>query len=164
MPMANKRRKGDEERPPMADGMLDPLDNFVGRFRMMCGGDHVMVGPPGGCTDDPKVSMDRQVIQVIGPARGMTLGLCASNWYFDVPHSLPSHERHKFMRDMQAMLAGLLNRDFATVEIASYSSIIEFARAVEARWPCPQATATRERLEARQPRDEGQERRRRVSV
>jgi hypothetical protein len=58
-----------------------------------------------------------------------------------------------FMRDMQALLAGLLNRDFATVEIASYSSIIEFARAVEARWPCPQATATRERLEARQRHD-----------
>jgi hypothetical protein len=162
MPMANKRRKGDEERLPMADGIVDPLDNFVGRFRMMCGGDHVMVGPPGGCADDPKVSMDRQVIQVIGPARGMTQALCASNWYFDVPRSLP--ERHHFMRDMQALLAGLLNRDFATVEIASYSSIIEFARAVEARWPCPQATATRERLEARQPQDEGQERRRRVSV
>ena len=93
--------------------------------------------------------VDRQVVQVIGPARGQTQALCASNWYFDVPYSLPSHERHKFARDMQAILAGLLNRDFATVEIAPYS-MIEFARAVEARWPCPQATATRERLEARQ--------------
>jgi hypothetical protein len=161
--MANKGRKR-EERSPMSDGMLDPLDNFVGRFRIMCGGDHVMVGPPGGCADDPKASMGRQVIQVVGPARGMTRGLCASNWYFNVPHLLPSHERHQFMRDTQAILAGLLNRDFATVEIAPYSSIIEFARAIEARWPCPQATATRERLEARQRQDEAQERRRRVSV
>ena len=83
----------------------------------------------------------------------------ASNWYFDVPHSLPSDQRHKFMQDMQAILAGLLNRDFVTVEIAPYS-MIEFARAVEARWPCPQATATRERLEARQRHDEHEERKR----
>jgi TorA maturation chaperone TorD len=64
------------------------------------------------------------------------------------------------MSDMQAILAGLLNRDFATVEIAPYS-MIEFARAVEARWPCPQATATRERLETWQRHDEDQERCRR---
>jgi hypothetical protein len=152
MPMANKRRKADEERPPMADGMLEPLDNFVGRFRMMCGGDHVMVGPPGGCADDPKASMDRQAIQVIGPARGSTQGLCASNWYSMFRTPCQAYERHKFMRDMQAILAGLLNRDFATVEIAPYS-MIEFARAVEGRWPCAQATATRERLEARQRHD-----------
>jgi len=76
--------------------------------------------------------MDRQVIQVIGPARGQTRGLCVSNWYFDVPHSLPGNEGHKYMRDTQAILAGLLNRDFPTVEIAPYG-IIEFARAVEAR-------------------------------
>jgi hypothetical protein len=53
--------------------------------------------------------MDRQVIQVIGPARGQTRGLCVSNWYFDVPHSLPGNEGHKYMRDTQAILAGLLN-------------------------------------------------------
>jgi len=64
------------------------------------------------------------------------------------------------MRDMQALLAGLLNRDFASVEIAPYS-MIEFTRAVEARWPCPQATATRERLEAQQGYDDDQECRRR---
>ena len=75
------------------------------------------------------------MIQVIGPARGSTKGLCVSNWYFDLPHSLPSYERHNFLRDTQAILAGLLQRDFGTVEIAPYS-VIEFARAVEARWPC----------------------------
>jgi hypothetical protein len=52
-----------------------------------------------------------------------------------------------------------LNRDFATVEITH--DVILFARAVETRWPCPQATATRERLEAQQRYDEDQERRRR---
>src|SRR5438045_1676109 len=119
----------------MPDGMLEPLDNFVGRFRMMCGGDHVMVGPPGGCADDPKASMDRQAIQVIGPARGSTQGLCASNWYSMFRTPCQAYERHKFMRDMQAILARLLNRDFASVEIAPYS-MIEFARAVEGRWPC----------------------------
>ena len=138
--------------------MLDPMDSFVGRFRMLCGGDHVIVGPPGGCANDPKASMDRQVIQLIGPARGQTQSLAVSNWYFDVPHSLPSHERHNFMRDTQAILAGLLNRDFATVEIAP-SSLIEFGRVLEARWPCPQATAIRERLEARQRHEDDQERR-----
>src|SRR5215831_4703100 len=70
-----------------------------------------------------------------------------SNWHFDVPHSLPSDQRHSFMRDTQAILAGLLNRDFTTVEIAPYS-MIEFARAVEARWPCAQAT---DQGEARSP-------------
>ena len=144
----------------MPDGTLDPMDSFVARFRMLCGGDHVMVGPPGGSADDPKASIARQVIQVVGPARGETQGLAVSNWYFDVPHSLPSDQRHKFTWDMQAILAGLLNRDFATVEIAPYS-MIEFARAVEARWPCPQATATRERLEAQQRYDDDQDRRRR---
>ena len=130
----------------MAYDTLDPLDSFVDRFRLMCGGDHVIVGPP----DSPaQAHMDRQVIQVIGAARGSTEGLCVSNWYFDVPHSLPSCERHNFMRDTQAILAGLLQRDFATVEIAAYS-MVEFARAVEARWPCSQATAMRERFEARQ--------------
>ena len=64
------------------------------------------------------------------------------------------------MWDTQAILAGLLNRDFATVEIALYS-MIEFACAIEARWRCPQATATKERLEARQRHDEDQECRRR---
>ena len=54
--------------------------------------------------------MDRQVIQVIGPARGQTRGLCVSNWYFDVPHSFPGNEGHKYMRDTQAILAGLLNK------------------------------------------------------
>src|SRR5690348_16881486 len=129
----------------MPDGTLDPMDSFVARFRMLCGGDHVMVGPPGGCADDPKASMDRQVIQVIGPARGQTQGLAVSNWYFDAPDisRTDGASRYLFMRDMQAILAGLLNRDFATVEIAPYS-MIDFARAVEARWPCPQATATRE--------------------
>ena len=116
----------------MAYDTLDPLDSFVDRFRMMCGGDHVIVGPPGSAA---QANEDRQVIQVIGPARGSNEGLCVSNWYFDVPHSLPSCERHNFMRDTQAILAGLLQRDFATVEIAPYS-VIEFARAVEARWPC----------------------------
>src|SRR5215471_16910693 len=100
----------------MPDDMLDPMDSFVGRFRMLCGGDHVIVGPPGGCANG-KASIDRQVIQVIGPARGQAQSLAVSNWYFDVPHSLPGHERYKYMRDTQAILAGLLNRDFATVEI-----------------------------------------------
>jgi hypothetical protein len=136
----------------MAYDTLDPLDSFVDRFRMMCGGDHVIVGPPGSAAQP---NMDRQVIQVIGPARGSIEGLCVSNWYFDVPHSLTSYERHNFMRDTQAILAGLLQRDFATVEIAPYS-MIEFARAVEARWPCAQATAIRERLEARQSQDKAQ--------
>ena len=148
----------------MPDSMLDPIDSFVGRFRMLCGGDHVIVGPPSECADHPEVSMDRRVIQVIGPARGSTQSLCASNWYFDVPHSLPIPERHKYLRDTQAILAGLLNRDFASVEIAPHSSLIEFARAVEARWPCPQATATRERVEAQQRQDEEQERCRREYV
>jgi len=118
----------------MAHDTLDPMDSFVDCFRMLCGGDHVIVGPaglPSGCADDPKASTDRRVIQVIGPARGSTEGLCASNWYFDVPHSLANQERHKYMRDTQAILAGLLNRDFGTVEIVPLGTI-EFARAVEA--------------------------------
>jgi len=136
----------------MAHDALDPLDSFVDRFRMMCGGDHVIVGPPGSAA---QANTDRHVIQVIGPARGSAEGLCVSNWYFDVPHTPPSYERHNFMRDTQAILAGLLQRDFSTVEITSYS-MIEFARAVEARWPCSQATAIRERLEARQSQDKDQ--------
>ena len=99
--------------------------------------------------------MGRHVIQVIGPARGETQRLSVSNWYFDVPPSWPSDQRHNFMRDTQAILAGLLQRDFATVEITPYS-MIEFARTVEARWPCSQATAIRERLEARQSHDKDQ--------
>ena len=130
----------------MAYDTVDPLDSFVDRFRMMCGGDHVIVGPPGSAA---QANMDRHVIQVIGPARGSTEGLCVSNWYFDVPHSLPSHERHNFMRDTQAILAGLLKRDFATVEIAPHS-MIEFARVVESRWPYSQSAAIRERLERHQ--------------
>jgi len=138
----------------MAEDTLDPLDKFVERFRMLSGWDRVIVGPPGGCADDPRAS-----IQVIGPARGQTQGLAVSNWHFDVPHSLPNDQRHKYMRDTQAILAGLLNRDFATVEIVPYS-MIEFARAVEARWPCPEATAMRERLEVQQPRDDQEDNRR----
>jgi hypothetical protein len=95
-------------------------------------------------------------------ARGQTQGLAVSNWHFDVPHSLPNDQRHKYMRDTQAILAGLLNRDFATVEIVPYS-MIEFARAVEARWPCPEATAMRERLEVQQPRDDQEDNRREYS-
>src|SRR5512142_1388008 len=98
----------------MADDTLDPMDSFVDGFRMLCGGDHVIVGPPGRA--DPKAGMHRHVIQVIGPARGETQRLSVSNWYFDVSLSWPSDERHNFMRDTQAILAGLLNRDFATVE------------------------------------------------
>jgi hypothetical protein len=136
----------------MAYDTLDPLDSFVDRFRMMCGGDHVIVGPPGSAA---QANVDRQVIQVIGPARGQTQGLCVSNWYCDLPHSLPSYERHNFMRETQGILAGLLQRDFAAVEIALYS-MTEFARAVEARWPCSQATAIRERLEARESHNKDQ--------
>ena len=55
----------------MAYDTLDPLDSFVDRFRMMCGGDHVIVGPPGSAA---QANMDRHVIQVIGPARGSTEG------------------------------------------------------------------------------------------
>ena len=134
----------------MAYDTLDPLDSFADRFRMMCGGDHVIVGPPGSAA---QANVDRQVIQVIGPARGQTQGLCVSNWYFDLPHSLPSYERHNFMRDTQAILAGLLQRDFGSVEIALYS-MMEFARAT--RWPCSQATAIRERLEARESQNKDQ--------
>jgi len=50
----------------MAYDTLDPLDSFVDRFRMMCGGDHVIVGPPGSAA---QANRDRQVIQVIGPPR-----------------------------------------------------------------------------------------------
>src|SRR5918912_3593621 len=110
----------------MAYDTVDPLDSFVDRFRMMCGGDHVIVGPPGSAA---QANMDRHVIQVIDPARGSAEGLCVSNWYFDVPRSLPSHERHNFMRDTQAILAGLFKSDLAAGEIASHS-MIEFSRAV----------------------------------
>jgi hypothetical protein len=136
----------------MPDDTLDRMDSFVARFRMLCGGDHVIVGPPGSAA---QAKLDRQVMQVIGPARGQTQGLCVSNWYFDLPHSLPSYERHNFMRETQGILAGLLQRDFAAVEIALYS-MTEFARAVEARWPCSQATAIRERLEARESQNRDQ--------
>ena len=92
----------------MPDGTLDPMDSFVARFRMLCGGDHVIVGPPGGCADDPKASIDRQVIQVVGPARCQTQGLAVSNWYFDAPDISRANgaSRYLFTRDMQAMLAG----------------------------------------------------------
>jgi len=50
----------------MAYDMLDAFDGFVDRFRMMCGGDHVIVGPPGSAA---QANRDRQVIQVIGPPR-----------------------------------------------------------------------------------------------
>jgi hypothetical protein len=35
----------------MPDGTLDPMDSFVGRFRMLCGGDHVIIGPPGSAAE-----------------------------------------------------------------------------------------------------------------
>jgi len=53
----------------MHDDTLDPLDSFVDRFRMMCGGDQIIIVGPPGCAD-PKAVMDRHLIQVIGPTRG----------------------------------------------------------------------------------------------
>jgi len=38
--------------------------------------------------------------------------------------------------------------------------MIEFVRAVETRWPCPEATAIRERLETQQQRDDQEDNRR----
>lgn len=131
----------------MANDQIDPLDEFARKVRgLSSDGRHAIVGPPSSQgKDDP----NRYLIEVAVAAAQPTPEspfVCVS-WHFEAG----AHDgRGGEIWDMWTFLAKLLERDFEAVE--RYGNQLEFARAVENRWPSATATAARERLELQEHR------------
>jgi hypothetical protein len=140
----------------MTESTLDPIDDFVRQVRTIAADNqHVIVGSasigPGG--------NNHYLIEVAVAAIDPTPNrpFTTAVWSFEVT---PAGDESTVLSawDTWHFLVGLLRRDFQTVK--EFGNELDFARAVERRWPCPEATAARERFAVKhRGRQEWEERR-----
>jgi hypothetical protein len=136
----------------------DAIESFAAKVRSHCGGGIALVGPV--CSAG---AADRLLVEVVAAARQPSpeASIVSLAWEFTIPPSPKGVEdlvRSRALWGMRSFLAGLLRRDFATVEV--FGNQLEFTRAIEKRWPSPQTKEARERMEAEQQRRDDWERRR----
>jgi hypothetical protein len=108
---------------------------FVETVRHQVVGGRVLVGP--ACLD----GQGSMLVEVVGAVRHPSADrpFVSLAWRFEETSGEAAW-------DTWASLAKLLCRNFSAVE--SYGNQLDFTRAVEKHWPCPAATAGRERIEA----------------
>jgi hypothetical protein len=129
----------------MTESTLDPLDTFVRHVRTMAADNQqAVVGPVsyGGADNRYLVEV---VVGAIDPTPNRPF--TSTVWRFEVK---PVGDDSTVMSawDTWHFLGELLRRDFQSVERCGNE--LDFARVVEKRWPCPEATAARERFELRE--------------
>jgi hypothetical protein len=117
----------------MNDSELDPLQFFVESVRSQIGGSDIVVGPVSRAGDDGS-----RVIEVVGGAREPSAAqpFVSLAWTFKLPGA-DAAEKSDAEWGTWRFLADLLRRDFRNVEPCGNQ--LDFARAVERRWPCPLA-------------------------
>lgn len=128
----------------MAESVLDPIDDFV-RFvrKIAADNQHVIVGPVS-CSGAENHYLIEIVVAAIDATPDRPFATTVYN--FEV-EAAGDDNTDTPAWDTWSFLAKLLERDFQSVE--KCGGALDFSRAVEKRWPCPEATAAREKFELR---------------
>jgi hypothetical protein len=126
----------------MIESTLDPMDAFVRFVRTIAAdNEHVIVGPASVGQRENHYLVE-VVVAAINPTPDQPF--VGTSWDFEVKPAGASGTVISAWGTWR-FLADLLRRDFQSV--ARCGNELDFARAVECKWSCIEATAVRQQLE-----------------